>query len=403
MQGEEGERQKRESLEQSTSPREAGSPSAPPVSSLLTPPQRPVPPTQPPSQPRQPSHINFHLQQMAALLAAGASSSLGPPRPSPPLPPAVEAPAPKRIRLTPPLSAVERAAPATTLSPLSTPPAHQRTPDPIALLPPGSLYPAPVDLLSQVGPAVVESGYTHAVVSLELLRMLDWRARRSFVAERESQRVALRRTTEPGALGPSVAPGESGSAAEFIARVSQRIPSLASTQPSSASTGMHLASAGSSPSSVTLLEQLKVLTSGLASGSMGPSRVAPSTAGLTAPPTQLHERGIRLQLARPAAEQSPFEQSHRPRPPAFTPPLTRRESAAAAPSALETLAGLLQAEGRAVPPAPPPLLPPARQEPQTETETVIGALTSLLNALVQQQEPPPPPSDPSRAPPGGEE
>ncbi|KAK2080939.1 hypothetical protein QBZ16_000793 [Prototheca wickerhamii] len=270
---------------------------------------------------------------MAALLAAGTSSTMGLPRSATP----PEDPPAKRLRRTP---EPDR---------FSTPgrSAGACTPDPIGVLPPGCLYPAPVDLLSQVGPAVVESGYTHAVVSLELLRMLDWRARRSFVAERDAQRAAGRRSCEGGPLLSH--PSESGSAAEFIARVSQRIPSLASQPYSGSSAGLSLTTASSSPSSTTLLSQLQTL------------------AGISSPIGGGHAR-----------RGPPARRLHAPA------PAPRREPAAPPLAAIDALASLLSRAQEAPAQAPRPA-PPAPSALPPESDAVVSALASMLSALVQQQ------------------
>lgn len=117
-------------------------------------------------------HINYHSQQMAAITAAVGLASRSQ-REAP-------GPAPKRLRLTPSPGPQAEAGSSTSQ---------------LASIAPETLYPVPVEALSQLSDIVTDSTHTHAVVSLELLRLLDWRARRSFLVEREEQRAALQRST----------------------------------------------------------------------------------------------------------------------------------------------------------------------------------------------------------------
>lgn len=165
---------------------------------LLTPPQRTGPT-------RSGLHVNYHLQQAAAMQAAEAAAGSGPAtstsqeegqptkrprrtsglRPSPPGPSAAagEAPSPSGA------GAIAPALPGLT-----------------SYLPASALFPTPVDLLTQLNEAVADSEHTHAVVSLELLRMLNWRARRAFLMEREEQRAQLHRAS----YGYGEPPGDVG-------------------------------------------------------------------------------------------------------------------------------------------------------------------------------------------------
>lgn len=349
---------------------------------LLTPPQRTGPT-------RSGLHVNYHLQQAAAMQAAEAAAGSGPAtstsqeegqptkrprrtsglRPSPPGPSAAagEAPSPSGA------GAIAPALPGLT-----------------SYLPASALFPTPVDLLTQLNEAVADSEHTHAVVSLELLRMLNWRARRAFLMEREEQRAQLHRASygygparTPLASGHlerlqgghrAPAPGEpySSPATDFISRVSARLPHP-SPAPSSQASSLS-----------SLLSRLQELVA-LQAGEVPPAEVVADP----------HAR-VRFEAQR--ATPSPFLQQMS----------SGRGSGGSTsrgppPSALETLALLLSSQQgsvqlaarasrdpRGAMPEGPPVQTPAPAPAEPAAEPAVGplvqALSALLEAVARQQQ-----------------
>ncbi|KFM27006.1 Peroxisome biogenesis protein 22 [Auxenochlorella protothecoides] len=268
---------------------------------LLTPPQRTGPT-------RSGLHVNYHLQQAAAMQAAEAAAGSGP---------------------------------ATSTSQEEGQPTKR--------------------------PPVADSEHTHAVVSLELLRMLNWRARRAFLMEREEQRAQLHRASygygparTPLASGHlerlqgghrAPAPGEpySSPATDFISRVSARLPHP-SPAPSSQASSLS-----------SLLSRLQELVA-LQAGEVPPAEVVADP----------HARvRFEAQLATP----SPFLQMSSGRGSGGS------TSRGPPPSALETLALLLSSQQGSV-----QLAARASRDPRGAMPEGPPALSALLEAVARQQQ-----------------